>query len=49
MRGLTAAIVLAAIALLTCGLRAEEKTGGSTGTPAPLLPGIDASRPTHPR
>jgi hypothetical protein len=45
MSGFAAAILLTALALLTCGSQAEEKTGGSGYIPAPLLPGIGAHDP----
>jgi protease YdgD len=45
MRAFAAAIVLAAIAFVTCGSRVEENTTGSLGIPAPLLPGIGAHDP----
>jgi protease YdgD len=41
MRRFAAAIVFTALALLTCGSRADEKTGGRDYIPAPLLPGVD--------
>jgi protease YdgD len=42
MRGFAAAILLTALAFLTCGSRAEDKTSGSGYIPAPLLQGIGA-------
>jgi protease YdgD len=45
MRGFAAALALTAFAFLTCGSRAEDKTGGGNSIPAPLLPGIGAHDP----
>jgi protease YdgD len=45
MRAFAAAIVLAAIAFVTCGSRAEENTTAGLGIPAPLLPGIGPHDP----
>ena len=45
MRGLTAAILLMALAFLACGSRAVENTTGSLGVPGPLLPGIGVHDP----
>ena len=45
MRSFSAAIVLGAMAFLTCGLRAEESTTGSHSTSAPLLHGIGPQDP----
>jgi protease YdgD len=44
MRGLTAAILLMALAF-ACGSRAGENTTGSLGVPGPLLPGIGVHDP----
>ena len=45
MRGVAAAIVMTAMALLTYRLQAEVKTGGSDSTAARLLPGIGSQDP----
>jgi V8-like Glu-specific endopeptidase len=45
MKGVAAAIVLTVLAFLTCGSRAQEKTGRNDYMPAPLLPGIGVHDP----
>jgi protease YdgD len=45
MRGVSAVILLTALAFLTCGSWAQEKTGGDGYIPAPLLPGIGVQDP----
>jgi protease YdgD len=45
MKGVAAAIVLTVLAFLTCGSRAQEKTGRNDYMPAPLLPGVGAHDP----
>ncbi len=45
MRGFATAILLTALAFLTCGSRAEEKPGGTVHILAPRLPGIGAHDP----
>jgi protease YdgD len=45
MRRFAAVVLLTALPFLTCGPRAEEKTGGNGYIPAPLLPGIGVHDP----